>query len=81
MSHNIFNIDYYKNRNLNDKKRYKSFKYEKLFLNKYISKGVILDVGCSTGEMLEAYEWIGERYGMEISKEAIELAKKKKNKI
>jgi len=81
MSHKVFIEDYYKNRNLNDKKRHKAFKSEKQFLNKYISKGALLDVGCSTGEMLEAYEWTGEKFGMEISNEAIELAKKRNIKF
>jgi len=33
-----------------------------------------MDIGCSTGEFLEAIEWDGERYGMEISKHARAIA-------
>ncbi len=72
-----FKNSYFKFRNLNDKKRLKSYELEKKFLNRYINfKGKICDVGCSTGEFLNYLQWQGETYGMEINKYAIKKAKK-----
>ena len=71
------NKDYFQKRNLNDELRIKAFNAEKSLVKKYISSGNILDVGCSTGEMIEYYNWSGDRYGMEIVEYAIEEAKKR----
>jgi SAM-dependent methyltransferase len=66
---------YFKERNFVDKKRIKSFNQERDFLFKHIKDGLICDVGCSTGEFLSSINWPGERYGMEINKGAIKVAK------
>jgi 2-polyprenyl-3-methyl-5-hydroxy-6-metoxy-1,4-benzoquinol methylase len=73
----ILNKDYFKKRNLNDDLRLKAFDAEKSLVKKYISSGNILDVGCSTGEMIEFYDWKGDCYGMEIIDYAINEAKKR----
>ena len=70
----IFNQEYFKGRFLNDKKRILSFESEKNFIHKYKSSGRILDIGCSTGEMLTYFNWAGEKYGMEISEYAKQAA-------
>ena len=67
MKKTVFNKEYFKNRFLNDNKRIQSFKSEKEFIFSHIKKGTICDVGCSTGEMLSAFNWNGKQYGMEIS--------------
>ena len=54
----------------------KAFMQKNHLVEKYVSSGTILDVGCSTGEMIEYYNWSGDRYGMEIVEYAIEEAKK-----
>lgn len=68
---------YFRNRNLNDELRIKSFELEKQLVKKYKSSGRLLDVGCSTGEMIDYFDWDGEAYGMEIVDYAIEQAKKR----
>lgn len=73
----MFNEHYFKSRNLNDKKRVKSFRNEKNFVMPYLTSGNLLDIGCSTGEMLEIFNWDGQMYGMEISSEAKQIAKGK----
>jgi len=77
MDAKVLSEDYFKNRNLNDIKRVKSFESESVFVKSEISKGNLLDIGCSTGEMIEVFEWDGECFGMEISDHAKEIAKKK----
>lgn len=63
-------------RDLNDLKRLKSFKNELDFILRFTNKKVaICDIGCSTGEFLEFIEWKGPRYGTEINKAAIKVAK------
>jgi len=65
---------YFKDRELNDPLRLKSFDLELKFLKKYILSGNVLDIGCSTGEFLKFAEWDGEKFGMEVSQHAIKLA-------
>ena len=77
MDKKILNKDYFKKRNLNDVLRVKAFDAEKSLVEKYVSSGNILDVGCSTGEMIEFYDWNGDCFGMEIVDYAIQEAKKK----
>lgn len=69
--------EYFKDRLGNDPKRMASFRLEAQFINKYIDRGVLIDVGCSTGEFLDILRWEGEKYGMEVSDYAINTAKKK----
>ena len=70
-----FNKQYFNNRFENDSKRLKSFQQEKELINQFINKGILLDVGCSTGEFINNLNWNGQSYGMEISEYAIENAK------
>jgi len=69
--------EYYKYRFGNDIKRQKAFYSERDYIFKYIQSGKLLDVGCSTGEFINAINWDGETYGMEISPYAVEHAKGK----
>ncbi len=72
-----FNNSYFLKRNLNDKKRLKSFLYERDFIKKFVSLNTkVCDIGCSTGEFLKFINWTGKKYGMEVNKRAIALAKK-----
>ena len=73
---NLYGSDYFKNRSLNDLKRMQSFEKEKHLLKKYVNfSGVVCDIGCSTGEFLTAIDWRGEKFGMEVNEDAIQLAK------
>lgn len=69
--------EYFKNRLGNDSKRTASFQLESEFINRHIDRGVLIDIGCSTGEFLDVLKWDGEKYGMEISDYAVDIAKKK----
>ena len=77
MDKKILNTEYFEHRNLNDKLRIASFASEKELVTNYVSSGNILDVGCSTGEMIEFYNWEGDAFGMEIVEHAIDMAKKR----
>ena len=77
----IYGKSYFSKRLGNDDKRQKSFAMEKKLVNKYVSSGKILDIGCSTGEFLKFMDWDGEMYGMGISDHAIKEAKKNKIKF
>lgn len=72
----LYQEDYFKNRLSNDPKRLAQFLSDGAFIRKFIQKGRVLDVGCSTGEFLTAIGWEGEKYGMEISPFARDLAEK-----
>ena len=51
-------------------------KFNELFINKSIDA---LDIGCGSGEMMEILNSFGSKtYGIDFSKEAIEICKKKK---
>lgn len=69
--------EYYTERFGNDLKRQAAFKSEVQFIKKYIKSGTLLDIGCSTGEFIEALNWSGDIYGMEISSYAIKYAMQK----
>ena len=50
-------------------------KFNELFINKNIDA---LDIGCGSGEMMEVLNSFGSRtFGIDFSKEAIEICKKK----
>jgi SAM-dependent methyltransferase len=70
----VFTEEYFRNRRLNDPKRVKCFASERAFIKSVIRSGDLLDVGCSTGEMIKALEWDGDCYGMEISEHARKIA-------
>ena len=78
-----FGKDYFRNRIGNDPVRLLSFLREKRYLVRFMGsevfeKGKILDVGCSTGEFIEAIGWNRTgAYGMEISDFARTLAQDK----
>ena len=78
MVKNLFDDSYFEKRNLDDPSRLISFKLERDFIEKHSSLNLrVCDVGCSTGEFLEYINWQGERYGMEINKYAVKIAKKR----
>ena len=60
----------------NDYKRLKQFDLDKKFINRFIKKGNLCDVGCSTGEFVKSLNWKGKCYGMETNL----YAKKKASK-
>ena len=77
--YNKFGSDYFIDRVGNDPRRQLSFLHEKEYLEKLIPQkifetGKILDIGCSTGEFLNAMKWGGEKHGVEISDFAKEKA-------
>lgn len=73
-SEKVFTEEYFRNRRGNDPKRAKCFESERAFIKSVISSGDLLDVGCSTGEMIQALQWDGACYGMEISEHARKIA-------
>ena len=73
----LYDESYFLTRLGNDPKRQKSFEQEREFLKRYINQGCLLDVGCSTGEFIEALQWDGPCYGMEVSELAIKHASAK----
>jgi SAM-dependent methyltransferase len=74
----LYDNSYFIKRDGTDVKRQMTFLSEKEFISKYVSSGSIMDIGCSTGEFLEAIDWKGPKFGMEISEHAIKIAKTKK---
>jgi SAM-dependent methyltransferase len=70
----LYHEDYFDTRRSNDPKRLAQFLLEGEFIRRYVPSGRVLDVGCSTGEFLNAIQWQGERYGMEISPFARQIA-------
>ncbi len=75
----LYPPEYFTNRNMTDERRLESFKQEAhwMALNGVSFDGTVCDVGCSTGEFLEAIGWSGERYGMEVSAEARYFARRR----
>ena len=71
-----YDNSYFEKRLGNDKFRQIQFKLDKKFIFKYINKGNLCDVGCSTGEFAESLNWSGKIYGMETNKFAKRKAKK-----
>lgn len=51
----------------NDSKRLKQFELDKKFIMKFIKKGNLCDIGCSTGEFVKSLNWKGKCYGMETN--------------
>lgn len=78
-----FSKEYFRTRHGNDLRRQLSFKQERDYLKRYLGErvfqeGFLLDVGCSTGEFIDAIGWnIRNAYGMEISSYARAIAEKK----
>ena len=67
---------YFDLRRGNNCKRNRQFDLDGAFITQKKSKGVICDVGCSTGEFLDRIGWEGEKYGLEVNMTAIAQAKK-----
>jgi len=66
---------YFADRNRSDEKRLASFVLEKAFLQRHVNlRGVVCDVGCSTGEFLTTIEWLGDKYGLEVNAKAARMA-------
>ena len=65
---------YFKDRLSNDAKRVKQFRIDSDLVNKYISRGNLCDVGCSTGEFLKVLDFSGNLYGIEVNHYAKEVA-------
>ena len=80
---NNYHNNYFKFRTENDYKRLLQFKLDKKFIEKYINKGKICDVGCSTGEFIKQLDWEtkDQVYGMETNNFAKKIAKKNKIKF
>ena len=72
----IWDDKYFIERNGNDLERNEQFLLDKVFIQKYITKGNLLDVGCSTGEFCNMLSWNGDLYGMEVNEYAISIANK-----
>ena len=71
----LYNSDYFIGRNGTDLKRLASYNQEIAYLSQFFdNQGIILDVGCSTGEFLASIAWQGEKYGVEISEYASKIA-------
>lgn len=71
----MYDDAYFAGRNLNDTKRIVAYKQDSDFISKYCDiDGAVCDIGCSTGEFLEAIRWRGPRYGIEISEFAKKIA-------
>jgi SAM-dependent methyltransferase len=65
---------YFEDRNLNNPERVAQFAIDAHFLKSFISKGVLCDIGCSTGEFVRHLDWQGKCYGMEINDRARTIA-------
>jgi SAM-dependent methyltransferase len=63
----LYDPGYFEARDGTDPRRQQQFRSETALIRSHVDGGAILDVGCSTGEFLEALDWDGERFGMEIS--------------
>jgi SAM-dependent methyltransferase len=70
----LYGEDYFERRLSNDPKRVAQFQSEGALVRRYIRAGRAMDIGCSTGEFLEAIDWQDERFGMEISEYARGIA-------
>jgi SAM-dependent methyltransferase len=71
----LYGEDYFETRLSNDPKRVAQFLSEGKLIRRYIRSGRAMDIGCSTGEFLETIDWQDERFGMEISEYARNIAR------
>lgn len=71
--------EYFEGRHLGqDPKREQSYRDELARIEQYVNEGSVLDVGCGMGDFLEVFDnakW--EKYGIEISEYASNVAKQK----
>ena len=85
--YNRFGEAYFVNRHGKDSLRQKSFAMERDYIISFLGKeslekGKLLDVGCSTGEFIEALGWNRANcYGMEVSDYARSIAQTKEIKF
>lgn len=79
----LYDKGYFCNRLGNDALRQASYKLERDYIESWLgrdifSTGSMLDIGCSTGEFIDALGWNKQNvYGMEISEYARKLAESK----
>lgn len=73
----LYQQGYFTTRAGNDPKRQAAFVQDAALIRKYVQRGNLLDVGCSTGEFIDALQWQGDCYGMEISDFAAGEARKR----
>jgi SAM-dependent methyltransferase len=72
----LYDAKYFQNRFGNDRLRQASYKLEKSYIEQHLgrqvfSSGSMLDVGCGTGEFIEAIGWnMDTAFGMEVSEHA-----------
>jgi len=52
------------------------YKQDVEFIENYINRGKVLDVGCSGGFLLDSFSSDFEKYGIEVDKESVRYAKK-----
>ena len=71
-----FGDNYFVDRYGNNPLRLRQFKQGSDYVNKFISSGILCDVGYSTGEFLRVLNFDGKYFGMEINKSAREEAEK-----
>ena len=69
-----YDDSYFHNRYSNDPQRIAQFKMDGDYIKRFIKKGIVCDVGCSTGEFLNEINW-KNKYGMEINEKALKEAK------
>jgi 2-polyprenyl-3-methyl-5-hydroxy-6-metoxy-1,4-benzoquinol methylase len=71
-----YGADYFQGRVSNDPLRQVAFGQDAKLVNKFITAGNLCDIGCGTGEFHRLLAWSGERFGIEISDHAAQLAEK-----
>lgn len=73
----LYTKDYFLTRQGNDSRRLRSFEAEASLLRRFVNfNGRVCDVGCSTGEFLTHVNWTGQKFGIEVSEYAKDLAVK-----
>lgn len=78
-----YGSEYFRERHTgNDIKREQSYQLEFAKITKYVSGGKVLDVGCGMGNFLDLFDGkLWDKYGIEISDYARELAERKNIKF
>lgn len=66
--------DYFSDRNGNNLLRNLQFEIDAKFIKRYIDRGILCDIGCSTGEFVRQLNWMGDKFGMEINEHARSIA-------
>jgi SAM-dependent methyltransferase len=74
MKNNLYEESYFKQRKNGNDKRNLQYVLDLQFIEKYISSGVVCDVGCGTGDFDKAIHWAEAIFGIEVSEHAKLLA-------